>query len=88
MSLGGVSAGWQHTGSCGTQSLASEAYRTHAASGVGTSQHGEAMMLLSYVHRLAQQPGVFWLVPDSQAAVGALRTYQVGGHCGDGIHHP
>ena len=64
-----------------------EAYRTHVASGVGTSQEGEAMILLSYVRRLAQQPGVFWLVPDSEAAVGALRTYHAGGHCGDGIHH-
>ena len=45
------------------------------------------MVLLSYVRRLAQQPGVYWLVPDSEAAVGALRTYQEGGHCGDGIHH-
>ena len=64
-----------------------EADWTHLASGVGTSQEGEAMILLSYVHRLAQQPGVFWLVPDSEAVVGALRTYQEGGHCGDGIHH-
>ena len=45
------------------------------------------MILLSYIRRLAQQPGVFWLVPDSEAAVGALRTYQKGGHCGDGTHH-
>ena len=44
-------------------------------SGLGTSQEGEATILLSYVRRLAQQPGVFWLVPDSEAAVGALRTY-------------
>ena len=36
-----------------------EAYRTHVASGVGTSQEGEAMILLSYVRRLAQQLGVF-----------------------------
>ena len=64
-----------------------EAYRTHVASGVGTSQEGEAMILLSYIHKLAQQPRAFWLVPDSEAAVGALRTYQVGGHYGDGIHH-
>ena len=63
------------------------AYRAHVASGVGTSEEGEAMILLSYVRRLAQQPGVYWLVPDSEAAVGALRTYQEGGHCGDGIHH-
>ena len=45
------------------------------------------MILLLYVRRLAQQPRVYWLVPDSEAAVGALRTYQEGGHCGDGIHH-
>ena len=64
-----------------------EAYQTHVASGVDTSQEGEAMILLSYIHRVAQQPGVFWLVPDSEAAVGALRTYREGGHCGDGIHH-
>ena len=30
------------------------------------------MILLSYVRRLAEQPGVHWLVPDSEAAVGAL----------------
>ena len=46
------------------------AYRAHVASGVGTSQEGEAMILLSYVRRLAEQPGVYWLVPDSEAAVG------------------
>ena len=45
------------------------------------------MILLSYIRRLAQQPGVFWLVPDSEAAVGALRTLQEGGHCGDGTRH-
>ena len=28
------------------------------------------MILLSYTRRLAQQPGVYWLVPDSEAAVG------------------
>ena len=63
------------------------AYRARVASGVGTSQEGEAMILLSYVRRLAQQPGIYWLVPDSEVAVGAIRTYQEGGHCGDGIHH-
>ena len=62
-------------------------YQAQVASAVGTSQEGEAMILLSYVRRLAQQPGVYWLVPDSEAAVGALRTYHEGGHCGDGIHH-
>ena len=64
-----------------------EAYQTHVASGVGTCQEGEAMILWLYIRRLAQQPGVFWLVLDSETAVGALRTYQEGGHCGDGIHH-
>ena len=64
-----------------------QAYRTYVASGVGTSQEGVAMILLSYVRRLVQQLGVFWLVPDPEAAVGALRTYQEGGRCGDGIHH-
>ena len=39
------------------------------------------------VRRLARQPGVYWLVPDSEAAVGALRTYYEGGRSGDGIHH-
>ena len=63
------------------------AYRTHMASRVGTSQEGEAMILLSYVQRLAEQPGVYLLVVDSEAAVGALRTYREGGHYGDGIHH-
>ena len=63
------------------------AYQAHVASGVGTSQEGEAMILLSYIRRLAVQPGVYWLVPNSEAVVGALRTYQEGGHCGDGIHH-
>ena len=36
------------------------AYKTHVASGVGTSQEGEAMILLSYIRRLAQQPQVYW----------------------------
>ena len=62
-------------------------YQARVALGVGTSQEGEAMILLSYVRGLAQQPVVYWLVPDSEAAVGALRTYHGGGHCRDGIHH-
>ena len=40
-------------------------YQSQVASGLGTSQEGEAMILLSYVRRLAKQPGVYWLVPDS-----------------------
>ena len=63
------------------------AYQSQVDSGVGTSQEGEAMILLSHVRRLATQPGVYWLVPDSEAAVRALRTYQEGGHCGDSLHH-
>ena len=62
-------------------------YRAQVASGVGTSQKGEVIALPSYARRLATQQGVYWLVPDSEAAMGALRTYQGGGHCGDGIHH-
>ena len=62
-------------------------YQAQVASGVGTSPEGEAMALLSYARRLATQKAVYWLVPDSEAAVGALRRYQEGGHYGDGIHH-
>ena len=64
-----------------------EAYQAQVASGVGTSQEGEAMALLSYARRPATQPGVYWLVPNSEAVVGAPRTYQEGGLRGDGIHH-
>ena len=64
-----------------------EAYQTHVASGVGTPQEGEAMILLLYIRRLAQRPRVLWLVPDSKVVVGALQTYQEGGRCGDGMHH-
>ena len=64
-----------------------QAYETHMASGVDSSREREATLFLSYIRRLAQPPGVFCLVPDSEAAVGALRTYHEGGHCGDGIHH-
>ena len=62
-------------------------YHAQVASGVGASEEGEAMALLSYARRLATQQGVYWLVPDSEAAVGALRTYQEGGQCGDNVHH-
>ena len=57
------------------------------ASGVGTLQEGEAMILLSYIWLLAELSRVYWLVLDSEAAVGALRTFQEGGHCGDGMRH-
>ena len=45
-------------------------YQGRVASGVGTLQEGEAMILLSYVRGLAQQLGVYWLVPDWEAAGG------------------
>ena len=45
------------------------------------------MVLLSYVRQLAAETRVCWLVPDSEAVVGALLTYQQGGQCGDGIYH-
>ena len=56
-------------------------YQCQVASGVGTSQEGEAMAPLSYACQLATQQGVYWLVPHSEAAVGALRMYQERGHC-------
>ena len=62
------------------------AYRAHVASGVGTSQEGEAMILLSYVRRLAPARGIL-AGAGLRGGSGALRTYQEGGHCGDGIHH-
>ena len=43
--------------------------------------------MLLCVRRLEAQQGTYWVVPDSELAVGALRTYQEGGKCGDGIHH-
>ena len=55
-----------------------EAYRTHVASKVGTSQETEAMVLLPYHRMLAQHPRVFWLVRGSEAASGALGTYHEG----------
>ena len=55
-------------------------YRAHVASWVGTSDEVQAMVLVSYFRRLAAPTGVYWLVPDSEAAVGALRTYPEGGH--------
>ena len=56
-------------------------------SGVRTSQEREALTLRFCTPQLASQRGVYWVVPDSESAVDALRTYQEDGHCGDGIHH-
>ena len=64
-----------------------KAYQTYVASSVGTSQEGGGMILLSYLRTVAQQPGVFRRVPDSEVAVIALRTCQERGHCGDVLHH-
>ena len=54
-------------------------YTTVATSGVGTSQQKEALTLLLCAWQLASQRGIYWVVPDSESAVGALRTYQQGG---------
>ena len=59
---------------------------TQVASGVGTSQEGEAMTLLLCIRRLAQQEGMCWVVPNFESTVGALCTYHEGGHCRDDIH--
>ena len=45
------------------------------------------MTRLLCTRQLAPHDGVYWVVPDPESAVGALCTYQEGGHCGDGIHH-
>ena len=62
-------------------------YNTRVASGVGTSQRGEAMTLLLCVHQLVLETGVFWVVSVSESGIGAMCTYQEGRHGGDGIHH-
>ena len=62
-------------------------YTTKITSGIGTSQEGEALTLLLCVHRLEAQQGTYRVVLDSESAVGALRTYEEGGKCGDGMHH-
>ena len=62
-------------------------YTAVAASGVGTSQEGEALTLLLCAHRLALQQGVYWVVPDSESAVCTLQIYQEGGQCGERMHH-
>ena len=60
------------------------AYLAHVASGVGTSQEGEAMIPLSYVR---YNHGYTGWCRTWEAAVGAPRIYQEEGHYGDGIHH-
>ena len=50
-------------------------YNTKVASGVRTSQEGVAMNLILGIRRLAYQEGVYWVVPDSEFAMGALHTY-------------
>ena len=55
------------------------------AGGPGTSQEGEALALIEYVIALAGREGVYWIIGDSEAAVGALRKYQQGVMSGDGM---
>ena len=61
--------------------------RDHYNIWVGEFPRVETMTLLLCVRQLASQQGTYWVVRDSESAVGALRTYQEGGKCGDGIHH-
>ena len=49
------------------------------ASGVGTSKDTEALTLLLYAQQLASQQGVYWVVRDSESAVGSLRIYHRAG---------
>ena len=53
-------------------------YHTWVASGVGSSQEGEAMSLklLFCVRGLVSHEGVYYVVPDFESTEGALRTYQ------------
>ena len=60
-------------------------YKIVVGSGVGTSKEGEALTRIQCA-RTTQQ-GVYYVVPDSEPAVGTLCTNHEGGHCGDGIHH-
>ena len=69
-----------------TEKQAPRQYGVRVASGVGTSQEGEAMTVLLYVPQLEPQEGVYWVVPDLESAVAALRTYKDYGYYGDGIH--
>ena len=57
---------------------ASEGYQGEAsvAGGPGTSQEGEAMALIEYVILLVAREGVYWIIGDSEAAVGALHKYR------------
>ena len=42
------------------------------ARGPGTSQDGEALVLITYVRELKEKEGVYWPVVDSEAARGVL----------------
>ena len=48
------------------------------AGGPGTAQDGEALALITYVRALRDKEGVHWIVVDSEAAMGALRSYLKG----------
>ena len=48
-------------------------YATETTSGIGKSEEGEALTPLLCARRLPVH--TYWVVPDSESAVGALRTY-------------
>ena len=60
---------------------------TRVASGLGTLREGEAMTLLFCVGQPSADTGGYRVAPDSESAVGALRTYHKCGHCWGDIHH-
>ena len=89
----GVDAGTARAGEEGRPPMSAAGYAAGAtgegeasvAGGPGTSQKGEALALIEYVIALARRGGVYWIIGDSEAAVGALRKYQEGVKAGDGM---
>ena len=55
------------------------------AGGPGTAQDGEALALITYVRALRDKEGVYWIVVDSEAAMGALWSYLKGDRSGEGM---
>ena len=49
-------------------------YTSETTSGIETSQEGEALTLLLCVRQPEAQHGTYWVAPNSESAVGALRT--------------
>ena len=89
----GIDAGTAKEGEEGRPPTSVAAYAAGAggegqaavAGGPGTSQEGEVPALIEYVIALACKRGVYWIIGDSEAAVGALRKYQQGLKSGDGM---